>query len=136
MMEKVSVLTIGLDPEVVDFDQPLIRGLTKEMLAAAIEAQRVRLEELGYRVRMLLTDTGATAEAVVRQALEQERYDCIMIGAGVRVAPDQFLLFEKLINVVHRHAPPSARICFNTRPDDTVDAVQRWMPRSRSSGLK
>jgi hypothetical protein len=50
-----------------------------------------------------------------------------MIGAGARVAADQFLLFEKLINVIHRHALPSTKICFNTRPDDTVEAVQRWV---------
>jgi hypothetical protein len=47
-----------------------------------------------------------------------------MIGAGVRVAPDQFLLFEKLINVLHRHAAPSVKIRFNTRPDDSGEAVQ------------
>jgi hypothetical protein len=50
-----------------------------------------------------------------------------MIGAGVRVAPDHFLLFEKLINLVHRHAPPSVRICFNTHPTDTLAAVRRWL---------
>lgn len=127
MADKARILAMGLDPEVVDFDRAQIPGLTKEILNAAIEAERIKLEKLGYRVRMLLLDTGATAEAVVRQALEQNRYDCIMIGAGVRVASDQFLLFEKLINVIHRHAAPSTKICFNTRPDDTVAAVQRWV---------
>ena len=127
MADKARVLAMGLDPEVVDFSRSLIPGLTKESLTAAIDAERVKLEALGYRVRMLLIDTGKTAEAVVRQALEQEGYDCIMIGAGVRVAPDQFLLFEKLINVIHRHAAPSTKICFNTRPDDSAEAVQRWV---------
>ena len=127
MADKARVLAMGLDPEVVDFSRSLIPGLTKESLTAAIDAERIKLEALGYRVRMLLIDTGKTAEAVVRQALEQEGYDCIMIGAGVRVAPDQFLLFEKLINVIHRHAAPSTKICFNTRPDDSAEAVQRWV---------
>jgi len=126
MADKARVLTVGLDPEVVDYDRTAIPGLTKEILAAAIESARIKLEEAGYRVHMLLTDTGATAEAVVRQALERESYDCVMIGAGVRAAPDQFLLFEKLINVIHRHAGPQTKICFNTRPDDSVAAVQRW----------
>jgi len=127
MADKARVLAMGLDPGVVDFSRSLIPGLTKESLTAAIDAERIKLEALGYRVRMLLIDTGKTAEAVVRQALEQEGYDCIMIGAGVRVAPDQFLLFEKLINVIHRHAAPSTKICFNTRPDDSAEAVQRWV---------
>ena len=127
MADKARVLAMGLDPGVVDFSRSLIPGLTKESLTAAIDAERIKLEALGYRVRMLLIDTGKTAEAVVRQALEQEGYDCIMVGAGVRVAPDQFLLFEKLINVIHRHAAPSTKICFNTRPDDSAEAVQRWV---------
>jgi hypothetical protein len=49
-----------------------------------------------------------------------------MIGAGVRANPSNLLLFEKLINVVHEHAP-QAKICFNTVPSDTADAVKRWL---------
>jgi hypothetical protein len=127
MTDKAHVLAMGLDPEVVDFARSPIPGLTKDVLAAALEAERVKLVALGYRVRMLLIDPGKTAEAMVRQALEQDSYDCIMIGAGVRVAPDQFLLFEKPINVIHRHAAPSVKICFNTRPTDSAEAVQRWV---------
>src|SRR3974377_2398908 len=36
------------------------------------------------------------------------------------------LLFEKLINVVHKHAP-QAKLCFNTLPSDTAAAVKRWL---------
>jgi hypothetical protein len=49
-----------------------------------------------------------------------------MIGAGIRTIPSNFILFEKLINVVHEHAP-QAKLCFNTKPSDTADAVQRWL---------
>ena len=56
---------------------------------------------------------------------EAAGFDAVLIGAGVRTAPDHFLLFEKLINAVHRHAPQAA-ICFNTNPTDTAAAVQRW----------
>jgi len=48
------------------------------------------------------------------------------IGAGIRANPKYFLLFEKLLNVVHELAP-KARIGFNTKPTDTVEAVQRWL---------
>lgn len=57
--------------------------------------------------------------------LQKKRFDCILIGAGVRTIPRHFILFEKLLNIVHEHAP-QARICFNTRPGDTAEAVQRW----------
>jgi hypothetical protein len=48
-----------------------------------------------------------------------------MIGAGLRIVPPY--LFEKLINVIHRHAPASTKLCFNTNPADTADAVLRWV---------
>ena len=38
----------------------------------------------------------------------------------------QDLLFEKIINSIHAHAP-SAKICFNTNPGDTAEAVNRWI---------
>jgi hypothetical protein len=52
-------------------------------------------------------------------------YDRIMVGAGLRVVPRYFLLFEKLINVIQRHVAASTKICFNTNPSDTADAVLR-----------
>jgi hypothetical protein len=47
------------------------------------------------------------------------------IGAGIRALPEHTLLFERIINAVYQHAP-AARLCFNTNPNDTVEAVQRW----------
>ncbi|MCW5733832.1 MAG: hypothetical protein KIS73_06890 [Enhydrobacter sp.] len=125
--QEKRVLIVGLDPAVVDYGRMPVPGLTRESLTRALDAAEAELENMGHQVRMLYIDTGETAEAVVRQALERDRYDCIMIGAGVRVPSDHFLLFERLINVVHRHAAPTVRICFNTRPDDSVAAVLRWL---------
>jgi hypothetical protein len=48
-----------------------------------------------------------------------------LIGAGLR-DPEQLLLFEKLLNLVHEQAP-RARICFNSTPADSAEAVQRWV---------
>jgi hypothetical protein len=50
-----------------------------------------------------------------------------MIGAGLRIVPPYFLLFEKLINVIHQRAPASTKLCFNTSPTDTAEAVRRWV---------
>jgi hypothetical protein len=58
--------------------------------------------------------------------LKTKPYDCVMIGAGIRIIPSSFLLFEKLINVVHTNAP-HAKLCFNTKPSDTAEAVMRWV---------
>lgn len=117
------VLMIGLRPDVVDFSN--FPELTEEKLAAGLAAQERVLCELGFAARWCLTDRGETAEAVVRAALSAEPQDVVLIGAGVRMVPAHFALFERLINVVHECAP-TAKICFNTRPDDTREAVLRW----------
>lgn len=127
MADEKSILVIGLDPTLIDFSQPgYAPGMDAEKVLAGLKASDDELTRLGYSVQMCLTDFGETAEEAVRSRLEREQFDCILIGAGVRTNPSNFLLFEKLINVVHKHAP-HAKICFNTMPNDTAAAVKRWV---------
>jgi hypothetical protein len=129
MTAKKSVLVIGLQPTLIDFSAPdyaAFPGLDAAKVLAALKADEDRLTSLGYDVQVCLTDFGETAEAVVLDHLKRKRFDCVLIGAGVRTIPRNFILFEKLINVVHEHAP-QVRLCFNTKPSDTAEAVQRWI---------
>jgi hypothetical protein len=127
MATKARVLLVGLEPDIVDYSKSPVPGLTAAKVRAAVEADSAKLEALGYRVKSLYVDDGKTAEATLAKALASSGYDCIMIGAGLRIVPPYFLLFEKLINVIHLHAPASTKLCFNTNPTDTADAVQRWV---------
>jgi hypothetical protein len=126
-MERVRVLLVGLDPDIVDFTKSPVPDLTAAKVRAAVEADTAKLEALGYSVKSLYVDDGKTAEAALTDALTTSRYDCIMIGAGLRIVSPYFLLFERLINVVHRHAPASTKLCFNSDPTDTAEAVKRWV---------
>ena len=122
-----SVLVVGLDPALIDFSQPgYPPGMNATKVFAGIKSSEHELTGLGYGVQTCLADFGETAEAVVQSQLEQKRFDCVMIGAGVSANPSNFILFEKLINVVHEHAP-QARICFNQLPSDIAEAVRRWV---------
>jgi hypothetical protein len=56
-----------------------------------------------------------------------KKYDCVVIGAGVRLPPRGLALFETIINAVHKGAPGAA-IAFNTSPQDSADAAARWLP--------
>lgn len=123
-MMKGKIFLIGLDPAVVDFSA--FPSLTYEKLSASLTAQQQGLLDMGFDAGWCLVDRGETAESVVRTALSAKQYDVVLIGAGVRTSPSHFLLFERLINIVHEHAPTS-KICFNTNPDDTKDAVLRWL---------
>ena len=115
-----SVLVIGLEPTLLDYTT--IPDLDAAKVMAGLKADETRLLNLGYGVELCLHDLGETAEAVVRDRLRQKQFDCIVTGAGVRTIPKYFILFEKLINVVHEHAP-RAKMCFNTKPSDTAEAV-------------
>ena len=126
MTDEKRVLVIGLDPALIDFSQPgYPPGMDAKKVLAGLKSSEEELARLGYSVRICMTDFGETAETLVQQRLKQERFDCILIGAGVRTIPSNFLLFEKLINVVHQYAP-RAKICFNTLPSDTAAAIKRW----------
>jgi hypothetical protein len=124
MTARKSVLIIGFEPTLVDY--ATIPGLDAAKVTAAINADEARLRGLGYEVKLCLIDLGETAEAFVIDRLKREQFNCIVIGAGVRTIPKYFILFEKLINAVHEHAP-QAKLCFNTKPSDTAEAVQRWL---------
>jgi hypothetical protein len=118
-----TVLALGLDPAFGDFKAT--PQITPELVRAFIDAQIERVRGLGYEVRSCLVDTGETAEAAVARELDATRFDAVLFGAGLR-APEHLLLFERLINLVHARAP-GAKLCFNSKPADTAEAVQRWL---------
>ena len=124
MIGKKKVALVGWNPDVVDYTK--WPELTPEKLRAALEGDRDKLISLGYEADWLYIDIADTAYYVVADALKHKSYDCVLIGAGVRVDQDHFLVFERLVNAVHHHAP-QASICFNTNPSDTAEAVQRWV---------
>ena len=118
-----SVLALGLDPTFVDFSA--LPNLTPDLVRAFIDSQLERVRQNGYEVVSCLVDLGETAEAVTAKQLDSKSFDCVMIGAGLR-DPKYLLLFERLLNLVHTKAP-GAQVCFNTKPADTLEAIQRWI---------
>jgi hypothetical protein len=60
---------------------------------------------------------------VVTTALSAQPWECVVVGGGVR---HDDRLFERVINLVHRHAS-SAAIAFNATPASTFDAAARWI---------
>jgi hypothetical protein len=123
-MAPKTVLAIGIDPAVVDVSR--FPGLTVDLLRNYLDAELQRLGDAGYEVVPCYIDLGATAEQVTATALASRRFDCVMIGAGLRQPPEHLLLFETILNLVH-HRAPTACICFNSSPADTLDAVRRWV---------
>lgn len=118
-----KVMLVGWHPSVVNYDK--WPGLTPEKLEAALRADEKKLNDLGYDAEIGFIYSGETATEQLEKTLKKNAYDVVLIGAGVRKDDDHFLVFEKLVNIVHEHAP-KARIAFNTGPTDSDVAVQRW----------
>lgn len=118
------VLLVGIDPDLVDYSK--LPELNAQLLSATLEREKARLSALGCSARWCFIDTGPTAQRKVVEVLQAARFDVISIGAGVRLPPENMLLFERVVNAVHHHAP-DARICFSKTANDTAEAVQRWL---------
>jgi hypothetical protein len=119
-IEMTRILFVGLEPETVDFSDPALPpGFNAEKIHAGI-AVGMRQADL------CLIRPDGTAAAAVEAQLAARSYDGVVIGGGVRIPPKNLLLFETLINAVHK-AAPNAAITFNTRPEDTADAAARWL---------
>ena len=122
-----SVLIIGEKPELMDYSDPAVPpGMTAEKVMAGLTGGKKALEDLGFEADLCLTDEDESAAGTVTQALRAKSYDCVVIGAGLRVVPRNLILFETLLNVVHEQAP-HARIAFNSKPDDSAEAARRWL---------
>lgn len=126
-MAKKKVLLIGIDSKLIDPSLFAATGWDVNRVRAAAQETNKRLMDLGYELQSCLVDLGETAESVVSDTLSREKFDCIMVGAGVRTLSQNTILFEKIMNTIHQKASPSSKICFNTNPGDTVETVLRWI---------
>ena len=122
------VLLLGYDPETVDFADPALPpGMTVEKVHAGIKVAMTQFAARGWESDVAFIRPNETAGLTVERQLASARYDCVVIGAGVRLPPRLLPIFEVVVNAV-RKAAPGAAIAFNTRPDDSADAAARWLP--------
>ena len=117
---------VGWHPTAVAIDYSKWPGLTPEKLLAGLNADKEKVAANGHDVTLAFIHTAESAAGDLQSILEQDDFDIVMIGAGVRRVDEHFLVFERLVNVAHEFAP-KAKIAFNTRPDDSAEAVDRWI---------
>ena len=125
------ILLLGYDPETVDFSDPALPpGMSVEKVHAGIAVALKQFADRGWESDLCFIRPDDTAGATVERQLGATHYDCVVIGAGVRLPPRGLALFEVVINAV-RNAAPGAAIAFNTRPDDSADAAARGLALRR-----
>jgi hypothetical protein len=124
------VLSIGIHPRSLDY-RTMPDGVDEASLTARIERGNAALREAGFDVVPCQVDTSPdAAEQLIQGILDGASFGLAMIGGGIRMIPEHTELFERIVNVLHEMSP-GIRLCFNTAPDNTVDALRRWItPRS------
>ena len=115
-------MVIGLDPYRVP--GPCDPAPVADAIAVGIA--RFAAAGVGVGSCLFGLDGSDDIEAVVTEALDSRRWEVVVVGGGVRKSEDQLGLFERIVNLVHRHAPDAA-IAFNGTPGDTFDAAARWL---------
>ncbi len=121
-----KVLFVGQQPETVDFSDPALPpGFNAEKIHAGIAVGMQQMADRGWDADLCLVRPDESATVALERQLASATYDCVVIGGGIRIPPKSLLLFERLLNSVHKSAP-EASIAFNTVPQDTADAASRW----------
>jgi hypothetical protein len=127
-----KVLIVGLDPSVVDPNDPVFPpGTTPESVARGLQQALAEMQGRGWTGAFCPIMPDETAEQTVAASLRQQAWDVVVIGGGVRIPPRNLQLFERVVNAVHAGAP-GAKIAFNTAPEKSADAAQRWVTSSTS----
>jgi hypothetical protein len=120
------VITIGLHPRVIDYSA-MPDGVDETSLTERIERGNAALREAGFDVALCQVDTAPdAAEEQVRTQLRGRQFGLALIGGGIRMIPEHTELFERIVNVL-LEVSPGIRLCFNTAPDNSIDALRRWI---------
>ena len=121
------VLFVGQAPDTVDYSDPALpSGLSAEKIQAGIDLAAAKIAERGWIADLCMIPPDAAGIAILEKQLASATYDCVVIGGGMRLPPKSLLLFEKVVNTVHKAAPGST-LAFNTVPEDTAEAAARWL---------
>ena len=121
------ILFVGQKPETVDFSDPTLPpGFNAEKINAAIAVALGKIGERGWQGNTCMITPDEAGRAMLEKALRGTAYDCVVIGGGLRIPPKSLVLFEMVVNAVHK-AAPGATIAFNTRPEDTAEAAARQL---------
>ena len=121
------ILLVGLDPDTVDYSDPALPpGMNADKVRAGIAVAVQQFTERGWESDVGYIHADDTAGPAVAALLRSANYDCVVVGAGIRLPPRHLALLEAIIHAI-RHAAPAAAIAFNTRPDDSAVAAARGL---------
>ena len=123
------ILVIGYAPDAVDFTDPATPpGLNEDLVAEGIERDVQLMQERGWEAEHLPIRSDESLRDDILGRLTNNTFDCIVIGAGVRMTTKHVFEFEQVIDAV-RHGAPQTPIAFNSSPDSSGEAAEPWLSR-------
>ena len=121
------VLLVGQAPDTVDFSDPALPpGFNAEKIKAGIAVGVAKIEERGWQGDTCMITPDAAGRVTLENTLKGAAYDCVVVGAGLRLPPKGLALFETVVNIIHK-AAPGAALAFNTSPEDSAEAAARQL---------
>jgi len=121
-----SVIFIGIRPDAFG-PGALPPGITAADLAVQIERGWAAIEAEGVEGELCLIGTGPDeAEAELRERFASRTFGVALVGGGIRMLPENTVLFERIVTVLTDLAP-GIRFAFNTGPENSLEALRRWL---------
>ena len=122
---KKKILLVGWHPsEATDYSK--WPDLNAEKLSNALMQEKDILNSEGHDAEWCYLLNKPTDFDLIIKTLTDAQYDCVLIGAGVRLDPSALITFERLINTIHT-ASPDSKVCFNTTLFDIAESAKRWI---------
>ncbi|KAI8950860.1 hypothetical protein F4801DRAFT_578977 [Xylaria longipes] len=99
---------------------------TADEITAKLERDLARTQRNGFDCKPYQIDPNDAEVGLqgMEDELKSSVYEGVMIGAGVRLVPEQTHLFEKMVDVCRRVAP-NIPFMFNSGPDTHCQALER-----------
>jgi hypothetical protein len=124
-----QVLFIGFLPEALTTEELAPLKLTVEEVAAQMERGWAAIQAQGVEGEMCgISKDPDEAEAELRKRFTGRSFGSALIGGGVRLLPQNTVLFERIVNVLI-DLQPNIRLSFNTSPENALEAIRRWLDR-------
>lgn len=121
------VLFIGFLPEALSTEELEPLHMTVEELAAQMDRGWAALQAQGIAGEMCgISKDPDEAENELRTRFAQQPFGLALIGGGIRLLPEHTVLLERIINVLI-DLEPNIRLSFNTSPENTLQAIRRWL---------
>jgi hypothetical protein len=121
------VLVIGYAPEDVDFSDPAIPpDMNAKKVAHGIAEDMEKFHARGWDADHLPIFAKSDLRKCVLDQVKKHKYDCIVIGGGVRLTTKRIPQLEVVVNAV-REGAPTVPIAFNAGPEYSSEAAARWV---------